>query len=446
MAGTTLRGIGDEEDEEEEGEKTPPPPTIEEPQQLSGPTVVDSAKVAESLKKLRSFEDFAKTPPPVVIPANAPVSGATLLGVPLTLPAKAVPAPGIGTHTLFGIGAPIPAVEPGSGPTAPTTGSTQSGVVAPVDTEADATIPTNAVSGIIERDIHGTVLGHDLHLAEQERPADGRGRVITERGLNSEFSGGERRFFESEPLIAEFEPEYKPNPYTRVGVGLAVLGVFVAAVWGYVRYRSFEPAATEAESTTTPAATPTPAEPPPAGTAMPAPARGAPPVTALEAPAPPARPPTTLPAQESPAPAPSRPTPNAAVATPAPETVRGPSEEPTAPPAMIETQPPAKPKRPAKQAETASRTGAGALKDADKPRVYPPGRPLTSLEPIRPAPTAKPAVAGPHETPSAAAGQKSLRLGPFVAPGAPHPLPKTIKPSRRGGEDDPDGTLPLSVD
>ncbi|HET6280408.1 MAG TPA: hypothetical protein VFH73_05565, partial [Polyangia bacterium] len=49
MAGTTLRGIGEDESDEE----TPPP----EKEAPSGPTVVDNAKVAESLRKLRSLED-----------------------------------------------------------------------------------------------------------------------------------------------------------------------------------------------------------------------------------------------------------------------------------------------------------------------------------------------------------------------------------------------------
>ncbi len=219
MAGTTLRGIGDDEEEEGAGEKTPPPPGQEGPELLSGPTVVDSAKVAESLKKLRSLDDFPKTPPPTVIaagtppaagapppnagPLSGPPSTHTLLGLPLTLPSRQAPPPAVGTGTLFGIGAP----SMSGGTASPSTSHTLAGIVAPVDAENEATIPTNVVSGVIEPDVRGTMMGHDRHLGEHV-PAEG-GRV--ERAPTGEFSGGERHFFESEPINTEYEPEFKPN-------------------------------------------------------------------------------------------------------------------------------------------------------------------------------------------------------------------------------------------
>ncbi|HEX3696006.1 MAG TPA: hypothetical protein VH374_11510 [Polyangia bacterium] len=469
MAGTTLRGIGDDEEEEEEGEKTPPPPSAaqDEHQMLSGPTVVDSAKVAESLKKLRSLDDSPKTPPPGVIPTSAPVTNATLLGMSLGPPVKPAPAPAVGSTTLFGIGAPVLTGHPGSGPLSTT--STLAGVVAPVAGEADATIPTNAVSGTIERDTRGTMMGHDRHIGDR-LPQVESGRVIAERAVSGEFSGGERHFFESEPINTEFEPEFKPNPYARVGVGLAVVGVFVAAVWGYARYRSSEPAPTEAQAPP-PSAAPAPVETPPPVAATPTP-----PVTAQEptpAPAPAA-------AQEPPnqAVAPPAPAPAAVAAVPMPESTPAPESKPApteAPPAIIE--PPPAPKHPVHEAvakSVAAPIKTPASKDADKPKARAaataehPDRPHVAKEkvpilepaavgapprraPIRPVtsldspPATHPPAAKAPATPMATGMKPAVRPAPSVTPGTQLPVPKP-KSAKRGGEDDPDGTLPLSID
>jgi hypothetical protein len=39
----------------------------------------------------------------------------------------------------------------------------------------------------------------------------------------------------------------------------------------------------------------------------------------------------------------------------------------------------------------------------------------------------------------------AIRLAPSVTPGTQLPVPKP-RAAKRGGEDDPDGTLPLSID
>jgi hypothetical protein len=341
-------------------------------------------------------------------------------------------------------------------------------VVAPVTDDDAATVPVNAVSGMIERDVHGTVMGHDRHNVPDMPHPEGA-RVITERGLSAEFSGGERRFFESEPLNTEFEPEFKQNNYTRMVLALAVSGVFLVAVWGYVRYRRAEPI--EAQQTApapvneAPAvATPPPAEPPP-----PAP----PPVAATQEPAtpPPAPPPAAAPEPVA-APAPTATI--AAPATPPPVEKERPVSEP-APPAVVEKAAPPTPssgiaKMEAKVKEATAESlktpkehhAAPVATTSERPRSVKPGtdllsqpprhpvRPVTSLDPtVRPMPgaaPAKPAAPPPREVPPLAARPVKV-TSPTLPPSPPGALTKPTKPAkRRGGEDDPDGTLPLSID
>ncbi|HVR62589.1 MAG TPA: hypothetical protein VMU50_11845 [Polyangia bacterium] len=498
MAGTTLRGIGDEEEAEEgEGEQTPPPPGApDEGQYQSGPTVVDNAKVAESLKKLRSLDDYPKTPPPGVVPSGHPpaaISGSlgatptttTLLGVPLTLPSRNTP-PAMGTGTLFGIGTPSLSAPPPV--PQPSVNQTLSGVVAPVDAEADATIPTNAVSGIIEPDVRGTMVGRDLHMSDHLPPEGAR---VERSRITGEFSGGERHFFESEPINTEYEPEFRPNPYARVGVAMAVAGVFVAAVWGYVRYRRFEPpppvesqVAPAPVETLNPVAPPAPAPAPAAAPAAAAtaqePAPAFPPAGAAAepvAPAPPASaeptgtpsattavsPPLPAPAVPNEAPTPASAEPPAsppASASKSQETAREPKEpmEVFAPPEPKESPPPAPAEKPRPRVPVAA-DKPRAPKERDAATGIPPFagtppatsrravRPVTSSEPApaRPAAVSKPATA-PRETPPFAAvpPKPSMRPPAPIQPGQAIPVP--ARPKAKRVEDDPDGTLPLSID
>jgi len=75
-------------------------------------------------------------------------------------------------------------------------------------------------------------------------------------------------------------------------------------------------------------------------------------------------------------------------------------------------------------------------------------RPVTSLEPARPTSSpGKPSSSILRDMPSLAAPPKPSRAASTapVAPGTTLPVPKA-KPAKRRGEDDPDGTLPLSIE
>jgi hypothetical protein len=213
MAGTTLRGIGDEESDEkdtssqsESDAQSPAKPggKVEDDRQIagSGPTVVDNAKVAEGLRRLRSLDELPGAQTGLTKPLPAAVE---------SLPVVAPPSDS--DRVSFGtmLGHELHHVE------------------LPPETN---------------RSLRGTVLGHDVHLAEQlsghevsreasrEATGDGSGGVPEATA----FSGGDHTFFDTEPVNNEFEPERPPRRLAApLAVGGALLALVLVVVIAWVR-------------------------------------------------------------------------------------------------------------------------------------------------------------------------------------------------------------------
>jgi hypothetical protein len=335
MAGTTLRGIGDDESDEE----TPPP----EKEAASGPTVVDNAKVAESLRKLRSLEDRSGShalqgggggvTAAVDNEATVPMTAADLPGVAhaMTKPAsgelvtgKATPSSTI--HSPSGAPHASVVVPPPSG---------QAGITGTLMGQPSATLlglPTSAALGASEKvnpptttligQSLSTLMGHaapegstrpvntPAPIAEPPRPfrtlfghsAPAPEEVSRELARHQprpsrptpgadgggipalDFSGKEQRFFESEPINDLYEPEFpRPKMFARVAVGIATASVVIVAVLAYFRFSGSDemPVVESTAPPTVPQAAA--AQPPPPG-----PAAAPSPTAAATAPAPPA--------------------------------------------------------------------------------------------------------------------------------------------------------------
>jgi hypothetical protein len=323
----------------------------------TAPTV-DEDKVAEGLKKLRSLDE-----PLGPIPSSMPTlkEGIPAYGAgPPTPPTPAVVASVAAAELIRSRG------------TAHGHALSVGGAVQAVQTAS------------IDDRMKGTLLGHSLHLPdvpevaeELSRPAEVRAitRVVVPgaptAGGNTDFSNGDARFFDSEPVTtAEYEPE-RPRANKMMIRGLiagGVASVFIVAAVAWLRSPHKSDGAEPMETQAPVLAAPSPVPDQPAVPAMPVEQPGAPAPTA----------------EQPPIAAPAVPPAPAAVAPPPP----APPEE--APPAAAFA-PPIAPLK--------ARTHHGAPTPGPKP-VGHPATATTQTHAARPGEparaTTKPAVPGKH--------------------------------------------------
>jgi hypothetical protein len=419
MAPTTLRGIGDDE-EEGSGESSAPKPTTQEiePEQESGPTVVDAAKVAEALRKLRSLESpTTKTLLGGLTPVIGPSPTKTMLGglAPM-IPGQESPGqPSPGQPSVAAGTINSPPSNPASSPPPPS---------------LDQPIPSDdaaARAGGLDRSIRGTMLGHDVHLpgdternaiVAAEDPERPRGTVLGRdlhlpdlpagvtaphhsldahvpgAGSTGEFGDNTDNFFDTETQEEVFDDERpRPNVIARVTVFVAVVAVFVVAAMAWVRFKRPEKLPTAGVPSSVSPTKPS-SEPPPTSTL-----------------------PSSDPGAGTPSAGAGEGTP--AVGSPSPSSAPAPAAEaaPSAPPAAEPT--------PAAEPPEVVRPKPSVL---DRPDRTPP-------RPARKAGLPRQRIAAPGAAPA----------GPATAP-APKAAPKARGSRGLKAEDDPDGTLPLSTD
>jgi hypothetical protein len=340
---------------------------------------VDEDKVAEGLKKLRSLDE-----PLGAIPSTMPVVKEGIPTLKEGIPAVSDVAP--------------PPVTPASVSAAELIRArgTAHGHALSAPGIAQGVLPV-----AVDDRLKGTLLGHSLHLPDLPGAAEESNRsaevrpvagatpgaapvaLVPSASAPDDFSRGDARFFESEPLGTEIEPEHPRSTKVVRGVAIfaAVLSVFVVAAFAWIHAHKSETAQpaqpSEAEAARAPAAEPT-ATPTPENTPAVAPAE-APPATATPPSPAAAVVPPPAPAAEEPARAPAEPEP--------------PAESPTA-----------------KLKRQVSAANAAKAASPPTPSARPAHTPRTA-EPPRSASPAKPAA----------------------TPG-----------KRAKAEEDPDGTLPLT--
>jgi hypothetical protein len=354
MAGKTLSGIGDDEsgkhelaaDQSDSGVRQAKPPEVKAPEakppsnrptdpmptavsrptdrmpmstiigaapffglpdpEVAAPTI-DEDKVAEGLKKLRSLDE-------------------PLGPIPSTMQTlkEGIPA--------FGAGPPTPA-NPAAIAAVAASELIRSRGTAHGHALSAAGVGQAVQSVSIDDRMKGTLLGHSLHLPDAPEVAEDLSRpaevhsiarvapvgALTPAEMNTDFSHGDARFFDSEPTISNvYEPERPRTNKTMIRGLIAggVASILVVAAVAWLRSPS------KPES----AATPTEAQ---------APAQAAPPPPAPEPPvAPAAGPPIAPPAAAPPAPSPVVAAPRPAPPPPQPE---------EAPPAAAVAAAPARP-------------------------------------------------------------------------------------------------------
>jgi hypothetical protein len=355
------------------------------PVSFDGPTAtsVDDDKVAEGLKRLRSLDE-----PLGPIPNSLPTLKE---GIPVVTDGPATaPAPAAPTMTVADM---IRSRGTAHGHALSTPGSGQGLVPMAVDDR-----------------LKGTLLGHSLHLPDLPAVTPEENRTPEVRAIATvvarstptgsqpateqpgAFSHGDARFFESEPINTEMEPEHPRSTKVVRGIAIAaaLAAVFIVAAVAYTHSQKSDSAETA------------PAEPKPAsaeGTPAPAPA----PENTAAAPAPAAA--ALAPAAAAPAPTPA---PAAAAQAPAPAPAPAPAEK------APEETPSAEPKR--------------DLAAASAPKTTPPPPPSTHSRSSHPSTEASSHSAARPSSPT------------------PAPRPTAAPPGKRkvGVEEDPDGTLPLT--
>jgi hypothetical protein len=255
----------------------------------AAPTI-DEDKVAEGLKKLRSLDE-------------------PLGPIPSTMQTlkEGIPA--------FGAGPPTPA-NPAAFAAVAASELIRSRGTAHGHALSAAGVGQAVQAVSIDDRMKGTLLGHSLHLPdapevaeEISRPAEVRSiaRVaptgaLTPAEMNTDFSHGDARFFDSEPTISNvYEPE-RPRANKTMIRGLiagGVASILVVAAVAWLR----SPNKPQSAATPTEAQAPTQATPPPAPEPPVAPAAAAEQPVA----APAAAPPAPSPVVAAPPPAPPRP-------------------------------------------------------------------------------------------------------------------------------------------
>jgi hypothetical protein len=276
-----------------------PPVTFDGP---TATTSVDDDKVAEGLKRLRSLDE-----PLGPIPTSMPTLKE---GIPVvTDPPAPTPTPVPPGMTVADM---IRSRGTAHGHALSAPGSGQGLVPMAVDDR-----------------LKGTLLGHSLHLPDLPMPGAEENRAPEVRAIAPivarstptgsqpaaeqphAFSHGDARFFESEPVNTEMEPEHPRSTKVVRGVAIAAavgaVLVVAAVAWTHSS-KSDRAMEVPAETKAQPAAEPTPA-PAPDNTAAPAAAAPPAPAPAAAAAPPPAPAPAavepTPPAPEVPAESPS---------------------------------------------------------------------------------------------------------------------------------------------
>jgi hypothetical protein len=306
MAGKTLTGIGEDEsgrhelaaDKSDSAIRAAKPPSTRATDRMPMSTIigavpmpapVDDDKVAEGLKRLRSLDE-----PLGPIPSSMP-----------TLK-EGIPAVGAGAATP---------VNPAAVAAAAASELLRSRGTAHGHALSAAAAGQGVMPLSVDDRMKGTLLGHSLHLpdlpevVEESRPAEvhsvariAPAGALTPGEMNTDFSHGDARFFDSEPPNVEFEPERRVRSHKMMVRGMifaAVVSVCIVAAIAWTRSRRSEaPAAVPIEAHATPEATP-----PPDNNAAPAAAAPTPDNNAAPAPAPAAAapPPAAAPEEAKPA-------------------------------------------------------------------------------------------------------------------------------------------------
>jgi hypothetical protein len=180
-----------------------------------GPSV-DEDKVAEGLKKLRSLDE-----PLGPIPNSMPTLKEGMPVVP---------------------GLPVPVVTPGvAAADLARSRGTSHGHALSTPGMGQGLVPM-----AVDDRLKGTLLGHSLHLPdlpavpEENRAPEVRAIAVAPRptppgthlaGDHTDFSHGDARFFESQPLNTELEPEHpRSTKVVRIAIFTAVISVFVVGL------------------------------------------------------------------------------------------------------------------------------------------------------------------------------------------------------------------------
>jgi hypothetical protein len=435
MAGTTLRGIGEEasaEDPEPAAERaTAPLGSLGTPEAALGAA---ASPAPTSERKLRSLDDLpGERTGRVGMPDAAPSPSSSSTSTPAT--AGQTPAPGTRDPSRVAYGTMI--------------GHDIHHLQARLATPAEPEVGGRETS-----------LGHDVHLpavlgdghaaavsepvaappiaAPGAPPADGISLPVLAASGSAEpidFSGGDHSFFDTEPLNDEYEPE---NPrgklYTRLAVAGAVVAMVLVVVIAWVRSHSSEDSANNAEPAVTAPAVAKPREPAPVPT---------PSARNLEPPT------STIPSS----------IPSALPAPSVPELpVAAPPSPPPPPPARVRMREVAKVEPPKPQPPKAEAAKAAEPKSAASK--------ITAAKIAAPAPAAaavpRRSVAPAERPPAPAAAPVAKAVTPTVRPvkreppapardAVKPPAAAAAKPSKPAGKHgktkyDPDGTLPLSFD
>ena len=187
---------------------------------------VDDDKVAEGLKRLRSLDE-------------------PLGPIPSSMPTLKEGMPAVGSDT------PTPP-HPATIAAAAAAESIRSRGTANGHALSAAAGGQGIMPLSIDDRLKGTLLGHSLHLpdlpevVEENRPAEVRevqavSRVapagaLTPGEMNTDFSHGDARFFDSEPVNTEFEPEKHVRQHRLMVRGLIIGGVAAIVLVGAIAW------------------------------------------------------------------------------------------------------------------------------------------------------------------------------------------------------------------
>jgi hypothetical protein len=341
---------------------------------IGGPGIVDDDKVAEGLKRLRSLDE-------------------PLGPIPNTMPTLKE-----GIPVVDALPAPVPVVTPGLAASEQArTRGTAHGHALSTPGAGQGLVPM-----AVDDRLKGTLLGHSLHLPDLPSPGEETNRAPEVRSIatvaplaapagthsapdRQDFSHGDARFFESDPVNTELEPEHPRSTKLVRGIAIVAAVVSVCIVVVYAVSRSKKSESVQAP----PAETPATGEPAPPGA-----------TTAIDNNAAPAA---------------------AGTPSPAPGTQVG---EPTPPPAAAVPTPPSPP-------------AAQGAAEKETPEAETPSAKLK-----RDVAAVNAHKAGPTPTPPSPPRSRPPRSAePPRSPAAPKPA---ASPGKRKTEEDPDGTLPLT--
>ncbi|HVU50080.1 MAG TPA: hypothetical protein VHL80_05310, partial [Polyangia bacterium] len=307
MAGKTLTGIGEDESGRHElgadtsdpaigkpGDKTPSVRPTDKMPMYAGPSatptiragtlpalgpgaaLVDEDKVAEGLKKLRSLDEplgpIPTSPAPTTLRDGVP-------GFNFPSPGSAASMPTL-KEGMAVVGLPTP-VNPSSLAAAAQSELIRARGTAHGHALSAAAGAPSAMPVSIDDRLKGTLLGHDLHLPdlpaipeEEQRQAEVRAvaptsvagtpaRAIATEPMPTAFSKGDSRFFDSQPVNDELEPEPRSNKLlVRATIAFAAAAVIAVVIVAWTHHKP-DPAAAETQAVVPTPTAENPSVPPP---------------------------------------------------------------------------------------------------------------------------------------------------------------------------------------